>query len=106
MVKIRWSIFFVILVGFSQNSALGQTEEGTNTFIEVGSWNFSLGVGADLPIGDLADRFGTNLAFKGSAERLMGNGWFFGIQYDFMFGNTVKEDVLGRKRFFFRPIRW
>ena len=69
-------------------------EETTASFLNSSSYNFSLGLGADLPFGDMADRFGTNLGVKFQVERQTGSDWVFGLQYDFLFGSTVNEDVL------------
>lgn len=87
----------IFLFLFMALQSFAQSEE-QRPFVSAASWNYSLGIGYDVPFGDLADRFGSNLAVKGQIERQTGNNWLFGLQYDFMFGNTVKEDVFANYR--------
>jgi len=87
-------IFCLILTLLVYTSSIAQTDDASDSFLKSSSWNFSLGFGVDVPLADLADRFGSNLAVKGQIERQTGAGWVYGLQYDFMFGNTVKQDVL------------
>ena len=47
-----------------------------------------------LPEGDLADRFGANLNVGGSLLYMTTKKWLFGAEGGFMFGNSLKEDVL------------
>ena len=72
---------------------VAQEQTETRTFMNAPSWNYSVGLGADVPMADLADRFGTNMAFKAQIERQTSSDWLFSFQFDFMFGNTVKEDI-------------
>lgn len=59
--------------------------------------NFTFG--GQLPGGDLYDRFGANLNIGGRADYLTEkNNLIFGLEGYFLFGNTVKEDVLASLR--------
>lgn len=53
--------------------------------------------GYNLSGGDLKDRFGNNFTLGGALEYKMGS-WFTGINYHYIFGNVVKEDVLSNLR--------
>lgn len=74
------------------------SQEGEPSFLETPSTNISIGVGYDLPLGDLAERFGGSMAVKGFVERQTRSDWIYGGQYDLIFGNKVKEDVLAHVR--------
>lgn len=52
-----------------------------------------------LPGADLSDRFGGNFSLGGGLEYLTAKQhWFFGLQGQFLFGSTVKPDVLAELR--------
>ena len=78
--------------------SMAQDDSVSDSFVGTSSMNYSLGLGVDLPMGDLADRFGSNLAFKALVERQSRSNWILGAQFDFIFGNTVKEDPLAGLR--------
>ena len=52
------------------------------------------GMGYDLPMADLADRFGSNINFHLGIERLSASNWFISGDFTYRFGSNVKEDVL------------
>lgn len=52
--------------------------------------------GGDLPYGDLAKRFGANLRTGGSFMLKTSKNWIFGLEFNYMFGRNVKEDVLSQ----------
>lgn len=55
--------------------------------------------GAQMPSGDLAARFGSNLAVGiGIEYAKIPSGWVFDIESSYIFGNTVNEDVLKSMR--------
>ncbi len=56
----------------------------------------SYGIG--LPLGDLSDRFGQHFELSGGIGFLTAKNLHFSIDYDFLFGNKVKEDVLSSLR--------
>jgi hypothetical protein len=61
------------------------------------SIDFNFGV--QNPEGDLSKRFGTNLCVGVGFERVsIPKGWIFGIQGNYIFGQTVNEDVLAPLR--------
>jgi hypothetical protein len=47
-----------------------------------------------IPAGDMADRFGNNLAAGGGLEFITENNWILGAEGHFLFGNKVHEDPL------------
>lgn len=47
-----------------------------------------------IPAGDMADRFGHNLAVGGGLEYLTENNWIWGAEGHYFFGNKVNEDPL------------
>lgn len=51
--------------------------------------------GVQMPSGDLAARFGNSLAVGiGIEYAKIPSGWFFNVESHYIFGTTVKEDVL------------
>lgn len=50
--------------------------------------------GAQLPFGDMADRFGPDLRAGGSFLIKTKKNWIFGVDAFYLFGKNVKEDVL------------
>ncbi|MEZ4984838.1 MAG: hypothetical protein R2795_07345 [Saprospiraceae bacterium] len=58
--------------------------------------NFSYGV--QLPAADMKERFEHNFSAELSADYFMPSNWFFGLNGQYLFGSTVKEDVLAGLR--------
>lgn len=56
----------------------------------------SIGAGAYLPAGDLADRFGANLNLHLSCGLKRKNNWIYSIDGDYIFGGDVKENDIFR----------
>ncbi len=73
-------------------------EQGKKGVLNVGMTNFSFGYGIEFPFGDMSDRFGRNLRFTVGAERITASNWIFGLEFSYMFGDTVKEDVVSSLR--------
>lgn len=88
--KIKLNILcFLVCIAFATMQA--QNEGGAL----IASFNF----GAQSPDGDLANRFGNNLYSGLNLEYITDKGnIIFGVNYSFMFGNTVKEDVVASLR--------
>lgn len=88
-----------LIIGYS-NSVKSQNAPKTNTenFLNIGMTNLSFGYGIEFPFGDMKDRFGKNLKFTLGAERMTTSNWIFGLEFSYMFGDTVKEDVLSSLR--------
>lgn len=58
-----------------------------------------LAYGAQMPGGDLADRFGYNFSIEGGLEWMTAKGnWTLGLHGQYLFGNRVKTDVLAALR--------
>lgn len=55
---------------------------------------FHLGLGAQLPAADLADRFGFCGSYGGGIDFMMANNYFIGFEGFGIFGKEVKEDPL------------
>lgn len=86
------SICFVLLLcGFTHVSA--QEIEGTPS-----AWIGHASYGMDLPLGDLADRFGRNFQTSIGVERLTGSNIIIGADLKYLFGNNVNEDPLSTLR--------
>ncbi|MDZ7881041.1 MAG: hypothetical protein U5L45_25470 [Saprospiraceae bacterium] len=61
--------------------------------------SISTSFGGQKPAGDLAARFGNNLAVGiGIEYTIIPSGWLFNVESSYLFGTTVKEDVLALLR--------
>ncbi|MFT4534210.1 MAG: hypothetical protein ACJA1A_003102 [Saprospiraceae bacterium] len=92
-------LFFILLFSFA--SAFSQRADKSpdeENFLNIGMKNLSFGYGMEFPFGDLADRYSRNLKFTLGGERITKNNWIYGIEFAFMFGDTVKEDPLAQLR--------
>lgn len=56
--------------------------------------NFGVGLGMNLPAGDLKDRFGQNMNFTLSGDFITRKNWVLNGGLIYLFGDQVKEDVL------------
>lgn len=82
------------LLFVSFNLAFGQEESERGSFLGLG---FSYGL--NIPVGELADRFGTNFHAGLSLDWFDGNkNASYGIEGYILFGDNVKEDVLASMR--------
>ena len=54
--------------------------------------------GVHLPGGDLADRFGSHSSIGLGMDFISPGDWIMGAQWNFYFGNKVKEDVIANLR--------
>jgi hypothetical protein len=54
--------------------------------------------GFNFPGGDLADRYGRNLQFSLFSQHITKSDFFYGVDFTFLFGDNVKEDVLANFR--------
>ena len=77
---------------------LAHSQQSEGNFLNAGMTNISFGYGIEFPFADMADRFGKNLKFTLGAERMTKSNWIFGLEFSYMFGNTVKQDVLASLR--------
>ncbi|MEL6660389.1 MAG: hypothetical protein AAFR36_28235 [Bacteroidota bacterium] len=89
MLKQLGLILMLLLVQLA--SGFGQSNSGRVILL-----NF--GYGPQVPLGDMADRFGNNFAAEVSADYMTESNWTFGVQGQFLFGSTVNEDVLAGLR--------
>jgi hypothetical protein len=92
------TIRFFFLLLFVLMGYMTQAQEDKEGFSQIGITNLSFGYGLEFPFGDMSDRFNKNLKFTVGAERITGTNWIFGLEFSYMFGDTVKEDVLTNLR--------
>ena len=87
-VKIFFGIF--LLAFFSDSKA-----QVRNLPTKFNPLSISASFGPQMPSGDLATRFGNNLSVGiGIEYTKIPSGWVFNVQSTYIFGTTVKEDVL------------
>lgn len=76
----------VSITGKSQGQILS-----SNPFPAKQGSLFSAGFGLTFPSGDLANRFGMNQSIEAAYKYKTLSNWTFGVQYNWLFGNNVKE---------------
>ncbi|MBK8624605.1 MAG: hypothetical protein IPN86_03190 [Saprospiraceae bacterium] len=55
---------------------------------------FGIGMGVNMPLSDLRDRYGTNLNFSLGGDYVNKKNWTVNGEFLYLFGNNIKEDVL------------
>ena len=75
-------LFFLPLINYSQTSI-----KDSSIFMPMFNINYS----AQLPGGDLANRFGFNSAIGGEFAIKTKSNWDFSLGYRFLFGNNIKD---------------
>ncbi len=85
-------IHFLFLAFMAPNISLAQ-QDGF-----FGMFNLNFGYGIEFPQGDLKDRFGRNLKISIGAENILENKYLYGVDFDYKFNGSVKEDVFAPYR--------
>jgi hypothetical protein len=85
-----YSLLFIYIFSCSLLSAQVTSDNINDGDILIGG----IAYGINFPGGDLKDRYNTNLHFSVFGKHTIKNNFFYGIDFTFMFGNEVKEDVL------------
>ncbi len=81
-----------MIIGTGLPKAIGQANRTSANALLV-----HIDYGYNLPGAALKDRFGSNFTLGGATEIKFGK-WFAGINYHYLFGSEVKEDVLSNLR--------
>jgi hypothetical protein len=81
-------IILFYLQGFNQNS-------GRDTCVNILSINATYGF--FMPGGDLKDRFGNNSTVGATILYKTSGNWIYGLDWNFIFGNDIKEDSILNK---------
>lgn len=88
-------ITLILIVSSAPVDAQEETKIVTETFDVL---SFNIGYGYEIPSGDLADRYGDNLKFTLGSQYLTAKNWTYEFDFNLMFGDEVKEDVLSSFR--------
>ena len=89
---------YCIVLLFILLNQLGNAQDEKKGIMNVGVMNYSFGYGMEFPFADMSDRFGRNLKFTVGAEKMTASNWIFGLEFSYMFGDSVKEDVVSNLR--------
>lgn len=57
-------------------------------------WNLDVLIAGDLPMADMAKRFGSSYRIGFGLKRKTASNWIWGIKGEFIIGNKIKEDSL------------
>lgn len=69
-----------------------------STLKDLTIFSANLGIGYDFPAGDIKNRFGNNLNFSTGFEFLKNSNMSYGLDFTYIYGDNVKEDVLAPYR--------
>ena len=87
-------IFFILYLLTISYNCFAQNRKNTYTALLI-----QANYGIQTPVGDLADRFGSNFSIGGGVDVLTEKrNWILGIKGNNLFGKNVKEDVLASLR--------
>lgn len=90
-------VFNFLLIACVFASTALRAQEGTS--VKGPAWLPEFSYAFQLPGGDMAARFGPGFSIGTAFQRLSAKGNFiFGLQWQFLFGNEVREDVLSGLR--------
>ncbi len=93
------SLLLALLFALAAPTLSAQTALGGVRNLDPGLF-VHFGYGPHFPVGQLSDRFGTMFGIEMALDYSPGEGspWFFGPEGQYLFGNTVFEDVLRNLR--------
>lgn len=86
------SMVFCLVLILTGSTLKAQNVRDTTIFAPLVSLSYS----AQVPMGDLADRFGWNSNIGLNADFKLANNWLIGVNGQFMFGNNVKDTTMLR----------
>ncbi len=89
--------FIILFCSFTQLLSAQVTDEGVKA-TDGSILNFGIGVGFNVPLGELADRYGSNMNFSLSSEYITKNNWLWNGEFMYLFSENIKEDVLATFR--------
>lgn len=86
---------FYAKASFAQsNQAAEKKEEKKVKVVANKMWNLDIIAGVDLPMADLAKRFGTSYRIGFGIKYKTSTNWSVGAKFEFITGNKMKEDSL------------
>lgn len=86
------SIFLYIILFVLPFSLIAQDEpQKPNNGHILG---FAIGMGVNIPMADLRQRYGTNLNFSLGGDYVNKNNWILNGEFLYLFSENIKEDVL------------
>lgn len=89
----RILVAVVFFFTFSSLIVAQVTDEGVKA-VDGSILNFGLGIGLNVPLGDLSDRYGNNMNFSIGGEYITKNNWLWNGEFIYLFSENIKEDVL------------
>ncbi len=101
MTNILFSLLFILSLLFlniqqlkAQEDYLNNIEDNSKNTKGTAIWNFDVSGAIDLPMADMAKRFGTSYKIGGGIKFKTKQNWFFGAKFEFITGNKTREDSL------------
>lgn len=74
---------------------LNITAQETNQLPIDGSViEFGIGLGTGIPMADMKDRYGSHLNFSLGGNYILPSNWLFNVEFNYLYGEKIKEDVL------------
>lgn len=88
--KIFFSLVMVYMMGFASLSGQEAAEKPSDGNVI----DFGVGLGMNIPMADLNNRFGRNMNFSIGGDYITGHNWVINGELLYLFGDQIKEDVL------------
>jgi hypothetical protein len=88
-------LYLLLLLNYSVNAQ--STDSTTISPLKITAnkmWNLDVLVSGDLPMADMAKRFGANYRVGLGIKYKTENNWIFGVKGEFIITNKVREDSL------------
>ncbi|MBK8855404.1 MAG: hypothetical protein IPN10_15225 [Saprospiraceae bacterium] len=86
--------FYLLFFVYIFNGSFLFAQEASEKVNDGDILSAGIAYGINFPGGDLKDRYGENLHFSVFGKHITKANFLYGIDFTFMFGNDVKEDVL------------
>ncbi len=90
-------LLIISFVTISYTSSYGQSDENLKS-IDGSVLDFGLGLGVNLPLADMKERFGSNLSFSIGSNYIFPSNWLLNGEFIYFYSDNVKEDVMASFR--------
>lgn len=87
-------MMYMPLMVVSQSSWSNQEEQQEKKPIDGSILLPGIGLGMNVPGGDMANRYGINMQLTTGIQYITRSNWVWGADWHILFGDNVKEDVL------------
>lgn len=91
-------IFTILSLLSFDSMTYAQDTDSVKSNVQADIIAFQIGLGGNVPGGDLSDRYGANLNFSIGGEYISKSDWIVSPELFYFYGDNIKEDVLAPYR--------